>query len=159
MKPDTISSFENNLNHPLRLALQENNLYDWTPQAPMHIIHGLADELVPFENAQLAYDTFSSNGAPNVNLIPIPESFGGHQDAAPFALLGAFEISEDMKIINELGDFNQDGALDVTDILSIVSYAVQSEYSNYGAWASDANEDSNVDVLDIIFLINIILNN
>ena len=159
MKPDTISSFENNLNHPLRLALQENNLYDWTPQAPMHIIHGLADELVPFENAQLAYDTFLSNGAPNVNLIPIPESFGGHQDAAPFALLGAFEISEDMKIINELGDFNQDGALDVTDILSIVNYALQSEYSNYGAWASDANEDSNVDVLDIIFLINIILNN
>ena len=125
----------------------------------MHIIHGLADELIPFDNAQLAYDTFISNGALDVNLIPIPESFGGHQDAAPFALLGAFEMSESMKIINELGDSNQDGMIDVLDILSIVNITLENNYGNYQSWAADINNDSNVDILDVIFLINTILNN
>ena len=50
MKPDSIDSFQNNSNHPLRAALEENDLYDWTPLSTMHIIHGEADELVPFES-------------------------------------------------------------------------------------------------------------
>jgi hypothetical protein len=158
MIPDSITTFEENENHPLRLALQENNLYDWTPQSTMHIIHGLADELVPFENSQLAYDTFIANGAEDVTLTPIPESFGGHQDAAPFALLGAFELSQELKIINELGDFNEDGALDILDVIGIVNYIIQTENNNYHLWASDINVDNNIDVLDIIYLINIILN-
>ena len=41
MKADTIISFEQNPNHPLRNALRQNDLYDWTPQSSMHIIHGL----------------------------------------------------------------------------------------------------------------------
>ena len=94
MKPDSITTFENNLDHPLRMALQQNDLYDWTPISTMHIIHGIADELIPFENAQLAYDQFILNGAQDVELIPIPENLGGHQEAAPFALLGAFQIAE-----------------------------------------------------------------
>ena len=158
MRPEEIQDFEENENHPLRLALQENNLYDWTPQSTMHIIHGLADELVPFENSQLAYDTFIANGAEDVTLTPIPESFGGHQDAAPFALLGAFELSQELKIINELGDFNEDGALDILDVIGIVNYIIQTENNNYHLWASDINVDYNIDVLDIIYLINIILN-
>ena len=158
MIPDSITTFEENENHPLRLALQENDLYDWTPQSTMNIIHGLADELVPFENSQLAYDTFISNGAEDVSLTPIPESFGGHQDAAPFALLGAFELAQELKIINELGDYNQDGALDILDVIGIVNYIIQTENNNYHLWACDINEDYNIDVLDIIYLINIILN-
>lgn len=158
MKPDSISTFEENLTHPLRVALEENDLYGWTPEATMHIIHGIADELVPFENAQLAYDTFLSNGANDVSLVPIPESFGGHQDAAPFALLGAFELAQELKIINELGDFNQDGILDVLDVLGIINYIIQNESDNYYVWASDLNEDNNIDILDIIDLINTILN-
>ena len=159
MKPDSIDSFESNLNHPLRLALEENDLYDWTPLSTMHIIHGEADELVPFENAQIAYDHFIANGAPDVSLLPIPSNLGGHQDAAPFALLGAFDLAEEMKIINELGDFNQDTFIDILDVIGVVNYIVDNNESIYSQWASDINEDSNVDILDIIHIINIILNN
>ena len=157
MKPDSIDTFQNDTNHPLRIALQENDLYDWLPQSTMHIIHGVADELVPFENAQIAYDQFIENGAQDVHLVPIPENLGGHQDAAPFALLGAFQIAEDMKIINELGDINYDGELDILDIISIVEIILNGSDSNYDIWASDINQDMNIDVFDIIILVNTIL--
>ena len=157
MKPDSINSFESNMNHPLRVALQENNLYDWAPQGTMHIIHGIADELVPFENAQLAYNKFIENNAQDVHLVPIPESLGGHQDAAPFALLGAFQIAEDLKIINELGDANGDQLFDILDIISILGIILEGVSDDYQLWASDLNEDTNIDLLDIIILIHIIL--
>ena len=139
--------------------MEENDLYDWTPLSTMHIIHGEADELVPFENAQIAYDHFIANGAPDVSLLPIPSNLGGHQDAAPFALLGAFDLAEEMKIINELGDFNQDTFIDILDVIGVVNYIIDNNESIYNQWASDINEDSNVDILDIIHIINIILNN
>ena len=157
MKPDSIESFQNNMNHPLRVALQANNLYDWTPQATMHIIHGLADELVPYENAEIAYNQFIENGAGDIHLVPIPESLGGHQDAAPFALLGAFQVAEDMKIINELGDINQDSGIDVLDVILIVEVILNGTDSSYNIWASDINQDTNIDIFDIVMLINIIL--
>ena len=158
MKPDSIETFQSNINHPLRMALQENNLYDWSPQSTMHIIHGIADELVPYENAQMTYNYFIDNGAQDVHLVPIPESLGGHQDAAPYALLGAFQIAQDMKIINELGDINQDEELDILDIISIVEIILSGTDNSYDIWASDINQDMNIDIFDIIILVNAILN-
>ena len=158
MKPDSITSFQYNMDHPLRVALRENDLYDWTPQATMHIIHGLADELVPYENAEIAYNQFIENGAEDVHLVPIPENLGGHQDAAPFALLGAFQVAEDMKTINELGDINEDGELNVLDIISITGVILEGTDIEYNLWASDINQDINIDIFDIILLINTILN-
>jgi len=61
MKPDSITSFEENNDHPLRVALRENDLWDWLPQAPMYLFHGLGDEIVPSENSQMAYDQFIAN--------------------------------------------------------------------------------------------------
>ena len=49
--------------------------------------------------------------------------------------------------LNELGDFNQDSVLDVLDVLGIINYIIENEYHNYYAWASDINEDNNVDIL------------
>ena len=157
MKPDSINSFQNHENHPLRMALQENDLYNWTPQSTMHIIHGLADELIPFENAQKAYDHFVENGAENIELVPIPESLGGHQDAAPYALLGAFQVAEEMKIINVIGDINQDEVIDILDIILILEVILFESDSSYALWASDINQDENIDIFDIMILLNNIL--
>ena len=73
-------------------------------------------------------------------------------------MLGAFELAQELKIINELGDFNEDGALDILDVIGIVNYIIQAENNNYHLWACNINEDNNIDILDIIYLINIILN-
>ena len=162
MKPEEIEYFEQNESHPLRIYLEENDLWNWLPQAPMYIFHGEGDELVPFANAQLAYDQFVLNGAENIYLEPIPESFGGHQDVAPWALFGAYQISQDVKIINELGDVNQDGTLNILDLVGIANVILEDSdmnVSDYAIWASDVNMDAEIDILDIISLVNIILEN
>ena len=117
MDPDSVTSFEENPNHTLRNALRENDLWDWLPQAPVYLFHGLGDEVVPPENSQMAFDQFVANGAEDVHIDYIPEDWGGHSDIAPFALLGAFEIGKDYKQIIELGDMNQDGEYNILDLV------------------------------------------
>jgi pimeloyl-ACP methyl ester carboxylesterase len=48
-----------------------NSLTDWTPRAPLVLIHGTKDELAPFYCAQSAYASFKEKGC-DVNLHPIP---------------------------------------------------------------------------------------
>ena len=160
MKPEEILNFENNDDHLLRIALRENDLWDWTPHAPMYIFHGEGDELVPSSNAVLAYDQFLENGSEEVYLELIPESFGGHQDIAPWALFGAYQISQEIKMINEIGDVNQDAYLNILDIVNIANIIlsdIATETYDYSIWASDLNFDDLVNIQDIINLINIIL--
>ena len=162
MKPEEIQNFEENENHPLRIALQENNLWDWLPQAPMHIFHGEGDELVPYENSQMAYDRFVENGAEDISLEAIPESYGGHADVAPWALFGAYQIAKDIQMINELGDVNQDGDLNILDLVmigNIILGGCSPIDFEYCLWASDVNTDQQINILDIVALVNIILEN
>ena len=37
-KQDVIDTFANNPNHPFRLALADNDVYNWKPTAPVHIV-------------------------------------------------------------------------------------------------------------------------
>lgn len=69
IKADILAAIKADANHPLRVALADNDLYDWTPNMPMHIYHSDADLHVPFANSQKAYDTFVANGAQNIELI------------------------------------------------------------------------------------------
>ena len=52
-------------------ALEQNSLLDWTPVTPLLLVHGNADEYVPYENSTLALQTFTNRGAANVQLVTI----------------------------------------------------------------------------------------
>jgi hypothetical protein len=162
MKPEEVQTFEENEDHPLRLALKENDLWDWIPQAPMHMFHGEGDELVPYANSQMAYDQFIINGVQDIHLESIPESYGGHSDVAPWALFGAYQIAQDLQMVNELGDVNQDEDLNILDLVligNIILGGCSPIDFEYCLWASDVNTDQQINILDIIALVNIILEN
>ena len=75
----------NNDDHPFKLALRDNDVYDFIPQSPMRLLHCNGDDNVTYENAQVAYDYFVENGADNVELID-----GGnftHLECASIAIL------------------------------------------------------------------------
>lgn len=65
-------------------AFRENTLLDWTPAAPVYLIHGSSDETVPTFNSVNAYDSFLGRGA-DVRIKTIPGL--GHVGAAVPALI------------------------------------------------------------------------
>ena len=58
-----------------------------------------------------------------------------------------------------LGDTNNDGAINVIDVVTIVSFILDGNlnFEDCNVLASDFNEDQQIDVLDIIEIINLIL--
>jgi hypothetical protein len=88
LKPEHLQAFRTNLFHPLRIALQDNDLDHWVPRSPLHLFHCAADEDVLFLNSQVALDNFHALGAAQVELIdPVPTA--GHGDCAYPSLLQA----------------------------------------------------------------------
>ena len=54
------------------------------------------------------------------------------------------------------GDFNQDNNVDISDVLILVDYIINGSINN-SQCPIDSNEDSFINVIDIIALINLIL--
>jgi pimeloyl-ACP methyl ester carboxylesterase len=78
LKPEFLAAFKSDPRHPLRLALQDNDVYYWKPQAPLHLYHCAADRDVVIANSQEALATFQSLGATNVQLFdPVPSADHG----------------------------------------------------------------------------------
>ena len=161
MLPEVVNDFANNPDHHLRLYLEDNDLWNWSPQNDIHLFHGIADELIPYNNSQLAYDTFINNGSENVSLYLLPEEYGGHGENAVYCLLSAYQICEDdYKNIRHLGDLNNDFIINIQDILIIVSFIFNSnELHHLDLWLSDFDGNQIVNVQDIILIIDKILRN
>ena len=155
-KDEVIEEFTNNMQHPLRLRLSENNLFNWVPQANMKIFHSQQDELVPIENSEIAYTNFILNGAPRVDFEFGP--FGTHQNAAPIILIGAATWFAEFKKEGIEGDLNQDNYINVNDITLLVSIVLGIDHiENEYFWLADMNNNEIIDIFDIIELVNYII--
>jgi hypothetical protein len=49
--------------HPVNVALRDNNVYQWDPQAPTRIFYCQGDDQVPYLNSLVARDTMLARGA------------------------------------------------------------------------------------------------
>ncbi len=96
LRPEVVEDFTNNPEHPLRVALADNDLYDWTPTSPIRIMHCDGDMHVPYQNAQVAYDSFMARGATNVELIN-PLEGGNHETCVLQCLLSAIAWFDELK--------------------------------------------------------------
>ena len=85
--PSEIDSFLSDPNHPLQVALEDNTLIDWAPQAPVHILHCSGDDQVTYANAVVADSAWRANGAPDVQVTDL--GGGNHTDCVPLAVLAA----------------------------------------------------------------------
>ena len=161
MLPEVIDDFSNNPNHPLRLYLADNDLWNWAPEKDIHLFHAIADELIPYNNSQIAYDTFINNGSENANLYLLPEEYGGHGEAALYCLLAAYQLCEDnYKNIKNLGDLNNDSIINIQDIMIMINFIFNdNELHHLDLWLSDFDVNQTLNIQDIILIIDKILEN
>ena len=66
-----INEYQNNVNSPIKVRFEENNLDNWVPRSKMNIIQCLGDEIIPFSESNNTYNKFKANGA-DVTLTAIP---------------------------------------------------------------------------------------
>ncbi len=52
-----------------------------------------------------------------------------------------------------LGDVNQDGILNILDVVLIINLVLSNQYN----LIADVNEDSSVNILDVVMMVNILL--
>ncbi|MFK7905374.1 MAG: lipase family protein [Chitinophagales bacterium] len=93
---DYLEAIRTDENHPYRVALRDNDLYDWVPTAPVRMYYCEADEQVPFENSILALETMQANGAENIEAVSAGATFE-HGACATFALFGSKGFFDEVK--------------------------------------------------------------
>ncbi|MEM9052162.1 MAG: alpha/beta fold hydrolase [Bacteroidota bacterium] len=67
MQDSVLTNFENNPSHPLRVALEANDVFDWAPEFPLRMYYCDGDEQVAFENSTSTTQIMIDNGAPDVD--------------------------------------------------------------------------------------------
>lgn len=64
----------NDPDHPINLALKDNDVYDWIPEAPTRMYYCKADEQVSFKNATFTDSIMNLNGALDVQSINLGDN-------------------------------------------------------------------------------------
>jgi pimeloyl-ACP methyl ester carboxylesterase len=82
--------------HPLIQALQDNDVYDWSPQAPTRLFYCEADEVVVYTNSTLADSVMNENGAVDIMAIDVGPQLG-HNECGNPAILSAVDFFEPYK--------------------------------------------------------------
>ena len=98
LKPEYLEAFKSDPRHPLRLALEENDVYAWKPRSPLRLYHCAGDQDVVIANSQVAYAFFQSVGATQVQLIdPSPAPSTGHGDCVEPSLADALDWFDSLR--------------------------------------------------------------
>ncbi len=87
-RPEFLAAFRTDPEHPLRLALRDNDVFRWTPRTPLRLYHCSGDQDVIPANSQVAYAAFQTAGATQVELLD-PRPGGTHGECAEPSLLAA----------------------------------------------------------------------
>ena len=138
-----INDSENYLFSDMEIA--ESSSTDWSyPTWPSHLDHilitnELFDELDNSDIQTIKIDEYLDGGWSEYD-----QNISDHR---PVALKLDFGSSMN-------GDVNQDGDVNILDVVSMVNIVLSGEYNNL----ADFNNDGAVDVLDIVQLVNLILN-
>ncbi|MEO1437135.1 MAG: T9SS type A sorting domain-containing protein, partial [Bacteroidota bacterium] len=86
LQPQVLQDFQNDPDHFFRVALRDNDVHDWTPQAPIHMFGCIGDDQVSYQNTENAYSNFIANGATDI----LKTDFGNfdHGGCVELSLLG-----------------------------------------------------------------------
>ena len=101
IQDSVLQAVETNENHPVNVALRDNDVYDWTPVAPTRFYYCEADEQVAYRNSILADSVMNANGAEDVQALSMGAELdhGGCVEPAITASLLFFGQYQDIGFI------------------------------------------------------------
>lgn len=80
------NEYRNNPDFAFMKHLQENNLYEWVPKAPVQLCYCEGDEEVYYKNSIVAYEYMTKNGAKHISKRSVGDKFS-HRQCADYAAL------------------------------------------------------------------------
>ena len=94
-----------NDNHPVNLALKDNDVYDWAPTIPTRLLYCKADEQVAYTNSIIAEAKMKQNGSTTVSAIDVNPN-GSHSSCVSpaitstlFFFLGFQQLSATQEVL------------------------------------------------------------
>lgn len=124
MQPQLLADFQADPDHFFRVALRDNDVHDWLPQAPIHMFYCTGDDQVGFMNTINAYDNFIANGATDINKT----DFGNfdHNGCVELALLGGkfyfdsfYDLDNGMEFSYSIQPESGSGSMDASIEVSV----------------------------------------
>jgi len=98
LQDSVLESFISDPNHRLRKALEDNDLYDWLPKAPVHMLYCDGDDQVNYLNSVIALDAFEANGLTNVFAQNLGD--GDHGECVTPALFRCKTLMDETRKLN-----------------------------------------------------------
>lgn len=86
VKDSFIDMFLTDPNFTFKQRLQENNLYDWTPKAPVQLCYCQGDREVSYKNSEKVYEEMTARGIKHVKLNNLSPKLD-HNTCALFAVM------------------------------------------------------------------------
>jgi len=86
-KTEAVTEYLTDDSHWYKMAMIENSVDDWTPQTTLKFIHCEGDEIAPFSESNITFETMKERGAENIEMIPLEKRLGlskklGHMECA-----------------------------------------------------------------------------
>ena len=101
--------------------------------------------------ATLGLNVFSSVNTQTCKLLILKEAdFDAYFSAAQW---GSFLNVEKINLAGKLGDSNEDGAINIVDVVNIVNYILEKTVVKFNMLYSDINKDGDINVIDVVQLV------
>ena len=116
-----------------------------------------------FSNQNMAFGSNSFNllglkvKAPNRTGTYQGKIVGIEYTSESGSLVTKIDVSFSITIDSASGDVNNDGVVDISDVVLTVNYILGSTPAVFNQDAADINKDSNIDISDVVSLVNMIL--
>lgn len=102
LQDSILQALANDPQHPANIALEDNDVYDWTPEAPTRLYYCTADDQVPYTNSIIADSVMNMNGAPDVESLDVNPAadHGGCVEPATTSTLLFFGAYQDLELVS-----------------------------------------------------------
>ncbi len=87
IQPDYADAFFSDTTHPAYLALKDNDVYEWVPEAPVMFNYCSSDEQVSYVNTLIASNYMISAGATDIQVIERDTELSHYECAQPSLFL------------------------------------------------------------------------